>query len=130
MNRMKIGRFEINLQKVGIFVGLGVLLVMIMNFNARMGELVRLQNQAATVEARATDVALTQVALQTQAAYAASEKAVEEWAREQGRMALPGDQVVIPMPVPGFTPQPTPSPTPILQDLTKLDIWMELLFGP
>jgi hypothetical protein len=45
-------------------------------------------------------------------------------------MALPGDQVIIPLPAPGLTPQPTPSPTPILQDLTKLDIWMELLFGP
>lgn len=130
MKFMKLGRFNINLQRIGILVGLGVLLLMIMNFNARMSELVRLQNQAATVQAQATDVAFTQVALETQAAYATSDKAVEEWAREQARLALPGDQVVIPIPAPGSTPQPTPSPTPILQNLTKLDIWIELLFGP
>lgn len=126
---MKIGRFDINLQRIGIFLGLAVLLIMIMDFNARMAELIRLQNEAGTVQARATNIAITQLALQTQAAYATSDNAVEEWAREQAGMAQPGDQVVIPLPVPGYTPPPEPTPTPVFENLTKLDIWIELLFG-
>ncbi len=129
MKMMKIGRFTINIQRVAIFLGLAILLLMIMDFNARMAELIRLQNEASTVQIRATNVAITQLALQTQAAYATSDFAVEEWAREQAGMAQPGDQVVIPLPVPGFTPAPEPTPTPIFENLTKLDIWIELLFG-
>lgn len=126
---MKLGPLHINLRRVGIFVAIGILLALVMDFNSRMEELVRLQNQAATVRAEGTAVMVTQSALQTQAAQATSMSAVEQYAREQARMAQPGDYVVIPLPVPGSTPPPTPSPTPAYSTLSNWEIWMLYLFG-
>lgn len=126
---MKIGPLQINLRRVGVFVAIGILLVLVMDFNNRMEELNRLQNQAATVRAESTAVMATQAALQTKAAEAASVSAVEQYAREQMRLAQPGDILVIPLPQPGSTPPPTPSLTPAYSNLSNWDIWMLFLFG-
>jgi hypothetical protein len=126
---MQIGRLELNLKRIAVFIGLGVLLILVMDFNSRMDELTRLQNEAETVRAQATNIMITQVNLQTQVAYATSDLAVEQWAREQARMAQPGDNVVVPLPVPGATPMPTPMPEAPIEETTKWDVWMELIFG-
>ncbi len=126
---MKLGPLEFKPQRIAIFLAIAVLLFFILDYNSRMEELTRLQNEAATVRAQATAVMVTQAALQTQVAYATSPAVVEEWARQQAGMAQPGDNVVIPVPVPGSTPPPTPTPAPIFTDLTKWDVWMQLLFG-
>ncbi len=126
---MKLGPLQINLRRLGIFIAIGILLAMVMNFNSRMEELTRLQNDAATVRAEATGVMITQIALQTQVAEATSVSSVEEYAREQARMAQPGDKVIIPLPQPGITPTPAPTPTPAYKDLSNWEIWMIFLFG-
>lgn len=126
---MKIGRFRIDFRRLGIVAGIAILLFLIMDFNNRMEELTRLQKEAAVVRAQATAVIVTQHALQTQVAYATSPAAVEAWAREQNRMAQEGDIVVIPLPEPGATLPPTPVPTPILNGLTKWDVWLDLMLG-
>jgi cell division protein FtsB len=126
---MKIGPLQINLRRLGIFISIGVFLVLVMNFNARLEELARLQGEAATVRAQATAILVTQAALETQVALATSPAAVEEYARNQARMAQPGDKVFVVIPAPGSTPQPMPTATPIMADLTKWDVWMLLIFG-
>lgn len=126
---MKIGRFHIQPQRILIFIVLIVVLALVMDFNTRMDELTRLQNQAATVQAQATAIRVTQHALETQVAYATSPAAVEKWAREQAHMAQPGDQVVVPLAQPGVQPPATATPQPKFANLTKWDVWMELLFG-
>ena len=126
---MKIGPLQINLRRLGVFISIGVFLVLVMNFNARLEELSRLQGEAATVRTQATAILVTQSALRTQVALATSPAAVEEFARNQSRMAQPGDKVFIVMPAPGSTAQPAPIATPILTNLTKWDVWMILIFG-
>jgi uncharacterized protein (DUF58 family) len=126
---MKIGMFQINFRRVGIFILLGVVLALVMNFNTRLVELTRLQNEVATVRAQATGVMVTQVTLQTQVALATSPAAVEAYARGEAHMSKPGDNVVVIMPVPGFTPQASPTPTPAVNDLTPLQVWMKFIFG-
>jgi cell division protein FtsB len=126
---MKIGPLNINLRRVGVFIAIGVFLAMVMNFNSRLEELSRLQSEAATVRAQATAIVVTQYALETQLALATSPAAAEEFARDQARMAQPGDKVFIVMPVPGSTPPLAPTPTPILTSMTKWDVWMILIFG-
>lgn len=126
---MKIGPLQINLRRLGIFISIGIVLVLVMNFNARLEELSRLQGEAATVRSQATAVMVTQSALQTQVALATSPAAVEEYARNEARMAQPGDKAFIVMPAPGSTPPPAPTATPILTNLTKWDVWMILIFG-
>ncbi len=126
---MQIGRFRVDFRRLGVLAGIAILLFLIMDFNNRMEELTRLQKEASLVRAQATAVIVTQYALQTQVAYATSPAAVEAWAREQNRMAQEGDLVVIPLPEPGATIPPTPIPTPVLNGLTKWDVWLDLLFG-
>jgi cell division protein FtsB len=126
---MKIGPLQINLRRLGVFISIGILLVLVMNFNARLEELSRLQGEAATVRSQATAIMITQSALQTQVALATSPAAAEEYARNQARMAQPGDKAFIVMSAPGSTPPPAPTATPVMTNLTKWDVWMILIFG-
>ena len=126
---MKIGPLEINPQSIAITLGIAILLFLILDFNTRLEGLARLQNDLATVQAHGTDIVVTQQALETQVAYATSDPAVEEYARNQAHLEQAGDNLVVPLPVPGSTPQPTPIPTPAFANYTEWDLWMEYLFG-
>jgi hypothetical protein len=126
---MKIGPLEINPQRIAIFLGVAILLFLIVDFNTRIEGLSRLQNELATVQARGTNIVVTQYALETQVAYATSEAAAQEYARNQAHLAQPGDNVIVPVPVPGATPPPTATPTPTFANLTKWEVWLEYLFG-
>jgi cell division protein FtsB len=126
---MKIGLFEINLRRLGVLITIGVVLALVMNFNTRLEELSRLQNEVATVRIQATSVFITQQALETQVALATSPAAAEEFARDQAHMAQPGDQVFVVIPAPGATAPAINTPAPVDNKLTKWDVWMELIFG-
>jgi cell division protein FtsB len=126
---MKIGPLEINPQRIAIFLGVAILLFLIVDFNTRIEGLSRLQNELATVQARGTNIVVTQYALETQVAYATSDAAAQEYARNQAHLAQPGDNVIVPVPVPGATPPPTATPTPTFANLTKWEVWLEYLFG-
>lgn len=127
---MKLGPLTINFRRIFIFFGIGLLLLLILDFNSRLESLSRLQNEAATVSVQATGIMVTQSALQTQVAYATSQAAVEQWAREQGGMTQPGDRVLAPLSVPGAIPAPSPTPPPPMQQMSPWQIWLEFLFGP
>ena len=103
--------------------------MVVMSFNARLGDLARLQNRKATVAAQATGIMVTQAALQTQVAWATSPAAVDAYANGGAHLAKPGDHVVVVLPVPGATPPPTPIPTPVVNDSNPWDIWMSFIFG-
>jgi hypothetical protein len=126
---MKIGSFVIKPQRIAIFFGIAILLFLIIDFNTRVEGLSRLQNGLSTQQAIGTGVVLTQYALQTQVAYATSDAAAQEYARNQARLSQPGDHVVIPIPIPGATPQPSATPAPSFGDSSNWDVWMEYLFG-
>ena len=120
---------KINPQRIAIFLGIAILLFLIIDFNTRVESLSRLQNGLATKQAYGTNVVVTQHALETQVAYVTSDAAAQEYARNQARMIQPGDNVVVPIPVPGATLQPTATPTPTYSNKTNWDVWMEFLFG-
>ena len=62
-------------------------------------------------------------------AYAASDQAVEDWARTEGHMAQPEDQAVIPVPQPGTVPIQQPSPTPVPTPMANWQVWWNLFFS-
>ncbi len=126
---MKIGRLVIKPQRIAIFFGIAILLFLIIDFNTRVEGLARLQNGLATQQAIGTGVVLTQQALETQVAYATSDDAAQEYARNQAHLVQPGDNVVVPIPLPGVTPQPSATPAPTFGDRSNWDVWMEYLFG-
>lgn len=126
---MKLGPLEINLRRLGVFIIIGIVLVLVMNFNTRLEELSRLQNEAAVVRLQATAVIITQEALKTQVALATSPAAAEEYARNQAHLAKPGDQVFVILPAPGATAPAVAIPTLVDSSLTRWDVWMDFIFG-
>ena len=116
-------------RQLGIFVIIGVVIALVMSFNARLGDMARLQNRKATVAAQATGIMVTQEVLKTQEAFATSPEVVATYAHGEAHLAMPGDHVVIVLPVPGATTPPTPIPTPVVNDRNAWDIWMGFIFG-
>lgn len=122
-------RWPINPRRVAVFAGILVLVLMVIDFNARLEELNLLKKQSQSLGAQATQAVQTQAALQTQVAYSASNQAVEDWARSEGHLVQPEDQPVVPVGQPGTAPivisTPTPAPTP----MPNWQVWWNLFFG-
>jgi hypothetical protein len=122
-------RWPINPRRVAVFVGILILVLMVIDFNARLEELNLLKKHAQTLGEQATEAVQTQFALQTQVAYAGSDQAVEDWARGEGHMVQPDDQSVVPVGQPGTTPIQQAQPTPIPTPMSNWQIWWNLFFG-
>jgi hypothetical protein len=108
--------------------GLVILVFVMMTLFGRISELARLVNQRNAVSTEIGNLEKTHVYLQTQVAYATSVRAVEDYAREEGHMALPGDKIIVPLPLPGETPQPKTVPVPTLKKYPAWQIWWALFF--
>ena len=106
-----------------------ILVAMLMGLNARLSEYFRLTQQRDEMQIRLENLQATEMVIQTQIAYAKSEKAVEEWARTYEREALPGDQIIIPLPPKDVTPEINYLPTTPPQTDENWQIWRDWLFG-
>jgi len=113
-----------------IFVGLIIILFfMVMALNSSLSEYFRLTGQRNQMTDRIENLEATQSALETQIAYAESDKAVEEWARTYQRYVQPGDQVVIPLSPQEVTVEINYLETPTPSQEENWQIWWELFFG-
>ena len=110
-------------------LGIIVVVSLMMDFNNRMTTMFRLNNEEAGLQTRISELQATQVKLQDQIAYATSEIALEEWAREDMRMINEGDKPIILLQPGDYKPEPTP--TPQIENVlpSRIEIWKELLFG-
>ena len=109
-----------------IVIGLGVLALLVMDFNTRMADLRRLSGKSQEVAGQATQLKNTALALETQIAYASSEAAVQDYAHEEGQMVQEGEVIVIPLGQSESAPEPTPTPTPLAQPLRNWETWLSL----
>jgi len=109
-----------------IVIGLVVLTLLVMDFNNRMAGQRRLSDKREDVVIEATQLRQTQVFLETQIAYASSDAAVQEWAYEEGHMVREGENLVIPLEYPGFTPEVTVIPTTTPEPETNFQVWLSL----
>ena len=121
--------WPINPRRVVVFAGILVLMLMVIDFNARLEELNLLRKHEDVISVQATRAIQTQVALQTQVAYAGSDQAVQDWARSEGHYVQPGDQLVVPVAEPGGTPSAPQSPTPVPTPAPNWQVWWNLFFG-
>lgn len=104
-------------------------IVLIADLNSRLMELDRLNLERDRVATRYYWVTSTEAVLKTQIAYAQSDAAVEEWAREEGHMVKEGDVVIVPMVPKGATEQPEILPTATPQVVKEIDAWRAIFFG-
>jgi len=111
-----------------IVLGLVILVAMVMDFNSRMTRLTHLRAQKENEEQRLIELKLTRATLREQIAYVSSNVAVEEWAREEGRMMLPGDIIVVPLPDASFVPEFVEEEVVYTEPESNWDAWMQWLF--
>ena len=116
--------------KKWIFIFLLVILFfMVMGLNSSLSEYFQLTDQRNQMTERISNLEATQQALETQIAYADSDKAVEEWARTYERHVQPGDQVIIPLSPVDVTQEVNYLATPTPSDEENWQIWWEMFFG-
>lgn len=122
-------KFSINWRRVGAFIGIAILTLIVIEFNARLDELNQLTGEAEVYRAQATQAMQTKVALQTQVAYATSAAAVEDYAREDNHMIEPGDIPGVPYGTGNGEAISTPTPAPVPTPLSNWQVWWNLFFG-
>jgi len=106
-----------------------LLMLLMMNLNSRLNEYFRLTGERDRVSTQVSDLRATKMALETQAAYATSDAAVEEWARNEAHLALPGDQVIVPLTPASQATEPVFETTPTPLAVQNWEVWWALFFG-
>jgi hypothetical protein len=119
----------INVRRVLVMAGILALIFIVLEFNRRLEELNMLNRQNLAIQTQATQAIETQLALQTQVAYASSDAAVEEWARTDSHYIKDGDLPVVPVEAPGAAPVEANTPTPVPTPTANWQVWWDLFFG-
>lgn len=126
---MKINKILTD-KRVYVIIAVLVLVLLLMNFNQRMVLLTKLRGQEKELIEEYSHLQATESALETQIAYANSDEAVEEWAREEAGMAQSGDIPIVLLPGSDEFIQPAPTTAPQTVDrVEQWEIWWELFFG-
>ena len=118
----------LNRQVITIIV-IVILVFLMMDFNNRMVNMLQLGRQEKQLNTQVAALQQTKVKIEAQIAYATSDAAVEQWAREENRLVNEGDYPIIIMAPSGQIPTPTPRPVTAKVMLSNMQIWKELLFG-
>lgn len=116
------------IRRFPLVVGGMALLLVLFAFTQQAAAYLRLDAQLQRELEQQGSLSATQSALLNQIAYATSQAAVEEWAREDARWARDGDFPVIPVPPSGVTPQPAAQFVATPTASTSWDKWMNWLF--
>jgi len=125
---MGMNKFHINWKQLAVFGGFIVLFFLLMDFNSRINELNRLNTQLSGMKTDVSASKSTQSGLQEQIAYATSDAAVNEYARNNG-MVREGEKLVVPIANDTPMPQESVEPTPTTVKVTNQEIWWALFFG-
>lgn len=112
---------------IGI-AAIALLMMLMMNINSRLGEYFRLSGERDVLRTQVNYDAMTKVAWDTKVAYATSDQAVEEWARDKAHMIKPGDEFVVPVTPVGQTPEPVIIPTQTAAPIENWEVWRALFF--
>ncbi len=124
-----MNKFILNKKQWLVIVLLIVSFFLVMDLNSRLNDLSRLSSQRDQLQNEVNQLQITQFALETKIAYATSEVAVKDWARENAGLGQPGDIPVIPLPPKDYTPQPVVQPTSTPQIVEHWQKWWALFFG-
>ena len=116
-------------RKITIYIALIVIFFLLMGLSARFNELTKLTEQNNLMQTEVAALKITEYAIETQIAYATSEIAVEEYAREQGYMVKPGEVLVVPLSDNKVTPTPITIPIVESEPIPNWTIWYELFFS-
>jgi cell division protein FtsB len=112
-----------------VVIALIILVLLFLNFNQRMVLLSKLRGQQKQLTQEYAQLEATRFALQTEIAYAQSDDAVEEWARQEAGMVQEGDVPIVLLPPSDPVPTPTSQLEVVIDEVKEWEIWWELFFG-
>ena len=125
----KLKGIKVNHLRILLVAGIILLVFLMLDFNNRMAELQRLSGQRDQLSTHVAQLTQTIDVLNTKIAYATSDLAVDQWAREQGKMIKTGDVPIVPVSAEQATPQPTPLTQATPAPANNWDIWYALFLG-
>jgi hypothetical protein len=125
--QIKLPKIQIPFRQLLVLAGLVILVLVMMNLNSRLSEYYRLSTERDRLATVVGGLVTTQQVLQTQVAFANSDPAAEEYARNS-HMIRQGDVLVV-----ALTPVGNPMPTPeVTQSVPRIpqnwEIWWALFF--
>jgi len=112
-----------------ILAVLGIVLVLLVDFNQRMTLLTRLRREEKELTEYYSQLESTRTALEAALIYAQSDQAVERWAREDAMMIQPGDIPIVLLPPAEQVPTPSVIEPVIIEKIKKWEIWQALFLG-
>ncbi len=112
-----------------LVIVLAVLVFMMMDFNNRMTVMLQLDRQERQLKTQKVELQQTKVKVEAEIVYANSDRALEEWAREEARLINEEDIPIIIVPGGSLKPTPTPESQPQMAVMNTWEIWKELFFG-
>jgi cell division protein FtsB len=124
-----MNRIHIDWRRVALVAGVLFLVVLIVDFNARLEELDRLNRQVEITRLEATQAGATKIAYETQIANATSGQIIEEEARSNAGMIREGDHPVVILGDGSETPPEIPEPSPVPTPKPNWQLWWDLYFG-
>jgi cell division protein FtsB len=116
-------------KRILIIAGLVLLFFLMVDLNSRLNDLYRLTRDRDSMRAEISGLTSTAASIETQIAFATSELAVEKWAREEGMMVMPGDQLIVPISPADATPMPVITAPTEQVKLENWQVWWALFFG-
>ncbi len=125
----KIKKFNWADRRIILIVVIVILVFLMMDFNNRMVRSLQLEKQEQQLNARIVALEQTKQRLEADIAYANSDCAVEEWAREEAKLINEGDVPIILQAQSSAAAAPTPVPLTEIVELSRLEIWKQLFWG-
>ncbi len=104
------------------------LVLFLLDLTNRISTLHQLEFQEQTLRSDVANLQSTLDEVDERIAYAESDTAVEEWARQQGLMQREDDHVIIPLPGVTFTPTAVPYVEIEVTEPPNWEIWKALIF--
>ena len=118
-----------NDHRIILVVVIVLLVLLMMDFNNRMTLMLKLNEQRDQLSTQVFQLEQTKQSFEKQVAYATSERALEEYAREKAKLIEEGDVPIIILTPAGQQINPTPKPQATQEALTRFEVWQELFFG-
>jgi cell division protein FtsB len=116
-------------KRIIVVAGLVLLFFLMVDLNTRLNDLYRLTRERDSMRTEIANLTATAVGLETQIAYATSDAAVEQWAREEGMLVRPGDQLIVPIAPADATPVPVVALQATQPAMKNWQVWWALFFG-
>jgi cell division protein FtsB len=119
----------IDIRRVAFYGIMLLLFLLLMSLSARVNELNQLTEQYQMMNTDVGALRATNAYLETEIAFAASDAAVDEYAREEGLMVKPGEVLMIPISPDNPTPEPEVKEVAAVEVVPNWRIWYQLFFA-